>query len=449
MFDELYKVYQKALSNQDDNLIFYLHQPLNLSWNSLSQIQEDMQQFNSLIEKPLSDYIYDIMMPKYNLLENKKVYDSKKEKIKVAFIFHAILETSVDKVHYSLIKFLSENPDNKYEFIIINLNVKEIGCFRDKRFDDLSLKFQNLNFKYIDCHKEFDNEDISSFYDIVGRSIRLRQLIMDEEIDIVIGNNTRVEYNFLFSTRTAPKQLYWSHGNYIYDVKGIDSRFTHTLGVGIFEKFGYKYVGITDIIENSFLIQSIDENKIKEERKKYPMNAVILGTIGRLNKIASKEYIDTICDVMLKNQDVIYIACGNGDREYILSEVEKFGLQHRWYFPGYVDSHLYCGIIDIWPNTFPLPQGLSTLEFMSRSKPIVTLKNDTHDYNSQITVAQKYYQGLKYPMVALNIKIYKDSLELLINDAEVRISSGKYFKNYIDKNYLHYDTSSFISMLNE
>lgn len=56
----------------------------------------------------------------------------------------------------------------------------------------------------------------------------IRDKIIRDEIDILIdftGSNPLAE--FLFVTRSAKKQIYWSHGNTEYDIKSIDLKVSH------------------------------------------------------------------------------------------------------------------------------------------------------------------------------------------------------------------------------
>ena len=199
----------------------------------------------------------------------------------------------------------------------------------------------------------------------------------------------------------------------------------------------------------SLLSPKINKTLIHKERDKYPKNSIILGTIGRLTKLDNIHYLKTIIDIMEKYPNTIYLACGYGDNTKIKKVLSKSSVLDRWFFPGFVNNHLYGHLIDIWANSFPNPQGLSTLEFMAKGKPVVTLKNKHHNYKEQKKVEKKFYKDLPYPMVANDIKSYIDSLELLIKNKISRQNSGKLFKNYIQKNYYIDSHKSFYLVLDK
>jgi glycosyltransferase involved in cell wall biosynthesis len=88
-----------------------------------------------------------------------------------------------------------------------------------------------------------------------------------------------------------------------------------------------------------------------------------------------------------------------------------------------------------------VPQGLSTLEFMAKGKPVLTMKNDLHDFEVQNAANLKRTDKFKeFKMNVDNIDDYTNSLELLIKSEEAREVIGKLNLDYIEKSY--YDTTS-------
>lgn len=431
LYTRLKKVFFQALKKQQDNVIFYLYTPLQFSWNGVATTQEELKLFNEEIEKPLEKYI------KYNIFYRLKLHQNLRSvganKIKVCFLQERIIDYSIYKVFYSLMEAISKEKEKfeKYEFIIYDLSYMELGGSESHLVEDI----EKIGFKYINMHQMVYSLDKSPFYSILEKAVRIREQLISEHIDVLIGMHSRPEYNFLFTTRTCPRQVYWSHGNYEYNIEGIDFKIKHgDFGVERLQIRGFDYLQFSDIVSKKFLDPYIDATMIEAERAKYPSDVTILGTVGRLSKVNSDGYIKVINNILRNNKNVIYIAAGSGDYYSIISLIDE-NVRHQWYFVGHVNPHLYGHIINIWPNTFPHTQGLSTLEFMAKGKPVVTLKNEHHNYDAQLEAERLYYAKLSYPLVCLTVEEYEDAVQHLISDTLCLKKDGEIFKSYVEQCY--------------
>ena len=370
MFPILYNLFEKALLDQDTELIFSLHTPMLYSHNGASTTQEEFNFFNENIDKKIEQYVKNNLIKKYQLKPNKKIIDNSKP-IKVAFLQDRIINYSINNVFYSLLQALTKNKNKNYEFIILNLNYMDYFGGSD---DEEIKKLKKLGFKYIDLHQKTVGHN-SITYSILDKSLAIREYIIKQDIDILISGNGRVEYNFLFTSRTCPIQIYWSHGNYAYDYKGIDYRIKHgDIRITSEKHLDYTFLQFPDLILEEYLNPTSNMKIVEQERKKYPNDVVILGTIGRLSKVDSESYIEIMAKIMSNNKNTIYLACGTGEKSLIEQKLKKYGIaENRWYFTGHVDPHIYGHIIDIWPQTFPHSQGLSTLEYMAKGKVAVQI----------------------------------------------------------------------------
>ena len=130
-------------------------------------------------------------------------------------------------------------------------------------------------------------------------------------------------------------------------------------------------------LAEDFLVGSEEDKKkgkiLKESLlKTFGEDTVILGTIGRLIKINSDEYIKTIAEIMKQNPNTIYLACGDGNQVTIKEKLKKYNIdEDRFLFLGQVKSHIYGWVIDVWPDSFPLGQGQSKDEFIAKNRPVI------------------------------------------------------------------------------
>ncbi|WP_373036539.1 hypothetical protein [Sulfurimonas sp.] len=363
----LYDIYAKALEKEQDELVFYLYTPLIMSWGEDAPTQDELKEFNQQIEKPLENFIKDKLVKKYNIKENNNKINSKK-KIKVAFLIDRIIPYSIYNVYYELIKSLCENPSSKYEFTIYNLNFIESGSL-----NETVEELKKLGMKYVDLHKEYVGDDYP-FYEIIDKVLHVRNRLIQDKTDILIGMNSRPEYNFLFTTRTAPKQIYWSHGNYEYDIDGIDMAIAHG---GISEDKTSKFKHLDMEMDINKYDADVDMEEVAKIKKTYPKDSFILGTIGRLIKLDNDEYLESVAIIMKENPNTIYLACGSGDNSKIRKKVDALGIGDSFYFPGYVDADIYGHVVDLWLDQFPSGGGESLQEYRGKGKPYVTMLDNT------------------------------------------------------------------------
>jgi hypothetical protein len=446
LYKKLYKVFIEAIKREDDEVVMYLYSPLTFSWNGISQTQEEFKYFNEKVELKLEKFVKKSIIPKYKLEPNRKKINKKRTKI--VFLQERMINHSVNKVFYSLLKALSDNEDmsKNYEFIIYDLNFKELGGSNLQTVEDI----KKLGFEYFDTHSLVGGSP-SPFYSIFHKMLLIRDKLIRDEVDVLVGMNTRAEYNMLFTTRSCPKQIYWSHGNYEYDYKSVDYMVSHIL---LEDK--KKNLSFDLKMHDDFMYDAPDENILSQERDKYPKNSIKLGSIGRLSKI-DKEYVETISKIMQNYPNTIYIACGSGDNKAIVEILKKYSVQDRWYFPGHVDAKIYSRIIDILPNTFPYNQGLSMFEFMSIGKPYVSLLTEVmnkqmhDDYHtlSRKKFIKKYSidTSNKYVSLTYTIDEYEEVLTKVIEDIAVREKIGQEAKRFFEEYYQNTDLDKFFSML--
>jgi len=442
-FAILFKLFEQAIASKNEELLFYLYTPLLSSWGSVADTQGEFLFFNDTVERPLESFIKKQLIPKYNIKKNSRKIKSTSP-IKIAFLQDRLLDNhSVNDVFYSLLKALQEYPDKKYEFTVYNLNFMDNGGSHPEQIE----KVKQLGFKYVDLHQEYANDYYYLFYPSVKKALQVRQRVINDEIDVLIGLNTRPEYNFLFTSRTAPLQVYWSHGNYHYDIEGIDYKIKHSSSyVGTREISGFLYHEIGDPLDiEEFLSPTIDNSLRQSVINQLPKHNLILGTIGRMNKLNSLTYLQTICSCMEKHPQAIYLACGSGDTEAVEKNITELGyaqLLHRFVFPGHVDQHLYGSIIDIWPNTFPFPQGLSALEYSAKGGAMVTLANEFQNTDEQLKIAKEYNNEEEIQTICLTVQEYENSLEKLMNSEKLRQKLTQSSQQYVKDHYSTETTSS-------
>lgn len=356
----------------------YVHFFIYHKMGNSFQTQDDWKMFNDEIDRPASEY-YKAWCERANLPKCKASVNSGKKII--GFLWDRVVDNSPFKVAYSLWKALYSNDEFRanYEIKIYVMSYFEKSGNDQKCMDMI----ERLGIEVFDGAEPFYKDGL--YHSHLAKALYIRQQMLHDGVDIMIHGSCYDINDFLVSSRIAPRQIYWSHGNHEYDVGEIDKKITHCGLQGCDYKFESFAVPMdTETFYNPYR----DPRLIEHERARYPKDAFILGVIGRLVKVDSDEYLQTIAKIMRQNPNTIFIAAGSGNIESIRAKAEKLGISDRFYMPGHVDAHVYGHIIDLWCDTFPLSGGESVEEFRAKGG-VCIIKTVDANYieNANIAVA--------------------------------------------------------------
>lgn len=377
---ELYDVWKAlflhALKRNDSELACFLYTPLFHIALAVSENQQAMKKFNDDIELPLSEYFCDLarsMSPTDKTLATREPKTPKR----VGFLVSAVKFNSPTKILISLLTHIHEHLESEYEIYLFDYQRIETS----QTAPELVQKLTSLNVHYCPLGKKF-HADGNFRYSTFEKCRQARQQIIENQIDILFVESGIVASNFLFATRTAPVQLYWSHGNPFTDFQGIDHRIIHSqvYGNNNLEMIGshlfYKFIpGML----KEFYTPNLMPQKLEKARNQFPKSTVIYGNIGRIKKMANPEFIATLCRILKAVPQAIFISCGGGNDEAnyfykaMLTQLQEAGVRDRCYFMGDVDAHVYGSIIDVFLNSFPEHGGESISEYAAKGGLVLSL----------------------------------------------------------------------------
>ncbi|RDU54882.1 hypothetical protein CQA49_04460 [Helicobacter sp. MIT 00-7814] len=317
----------------------------------------------------------------------------------IAILKDRIVENSPYKVEYSLFKNLLENEafSKHYRLKIYNMGLLEKSTDAPELVQSLeSLGVEVCNIAQIENAKGFYNSHF------LKALLLLAQLENDGVKVLLSPNNGYGISDFLLSIRACERQIYYSHGNFVYDIAGIDARATHICNAqkSVVHE-GFRFVGIPVKMDSQFYNPPLDEASLRAlEVLKAHFPTKRLGTIGRLVKITSKPYLRVVLRLMRESKECVYLACGGGNEKAVRAMIdegfwelaqaqgenpqakalrdENLGqelksLQAHFSFEGFVDSAIYGHLIDVWLDSFPLEQGESRIEYVAKGGIALTL----------------------------------------------------------------------------
>ena len=182
--------------------------------------------------------------------------------------------------------------------------------------------------------------------------------------------------DFLLASRCARVQAFWTHGNFAYDISGIDARLTHICNnQKHITHSGFSFYGIPVQMDRSFYNPKVPQEIITNARACHVDSSAkqpvyLFGVIGRLVKIDSLTYLRSICAILEQNPHWSFLACGLGNEGKIKQKISQINPQllPRFFFSGYVDSAVYGHILDFWADSFPMEQGESRIEYVAKGR---------------------------------------------------------------------------------
>ncbi len=369
----LYKLIEKE--KIDEVMIFSMF-IFNIMINVIDEPKNLYPKIQKEITEPCCN-LYNMWIKKHkDLLRVNEFEKSNKRKVKIALVRPHIGYWSPFKIEYSLLKALKINEEfnKKYEIAVYSFDSLDLWAGRGddpkciKMLKEAGIKY----FSPVNCY----NEKYGYYTNYHKKILDFRKKIIEDEIDILIYSDHLYSVGeFLFLSRTAPMQIYWSQGNDFYNVDNIDKRIC--ISKPACKKFKWNLFKI-DSTNELLLGTEEDKNKgyeIKQKFiKKYGENTVILGYIGRLTKIDNLKYLDTISKILNTNKNSIYLACGAGNEESIKEKIKRCGIpRDRFIFTGFVNPHVYGWVIDIFLASFPMGSGQALDEYRRKGKAYVTM----------------------------------------------------------------------------
>jgi len=161
---------------------------------------------------------------------------------------------------------------------------------------------------------------------------------------------------------------------------------------------------------------------------KLPADAIVLASAGREQKFLKPEFWIAIGELMEQNPAVCYLAVGLTTEPLFFSSLLPPAVRERIRLIGWRDDYLdVFGVADIVLDTFPSGGGVTIMEAMALSIPIVTFYNDyskPFDANHW-SPADEFVQIPELIVERGNFDEFKVVVTRLIGDRDYRLKMGQ------------------------
>ncbi len=201
----------------------------------------------------------------------------------------------------------------------------------------------------------------------------LRQDIRKRGVTAVVFVSLALYMPFAFSMRLAPVQIWWSMKYHSLEMPEIDGY----MALGSFDRYrtidGRPWRAVHRAMEPLFDPNLTAEAGRIRERLLADQGTLLLGCIGRAEKMVGNDYIAAVADVMNAVPKTVFMWTGKSKNPRVVRLLEKFGINERCRYVGWIDTRLYAQVLDIFLDTFPFASGLTAFEAMAAERPVVSM----------------------------------------------------------------------------
>jgi len=209
------------------------------------------------------------------------------------------------------------------------------------------------------------------------RFLHLRELLRENNTERLVWVCLTTMMCFAFGLRIAREQI-WFCGSFYrgLDIKNIDHR---ALNMILADKV-YENDNEWNVMQFSIrnLCKPIDDinDEVQQARESLIQGKFdcIVGVLAREQKIQDKHYIEAVANILKKNPTTLFVWTGVRHDPTVQSFIDEFGIQEQSKYLGWVDTAVYCHVIDIFLDSFPFPCGVTLYQAMAAGKASISLR---------------------------------------------------------------------------
>lgn len=364
----LYPVWWQSFSDLldrrrlDDAL--FLYYPCYHLFNAVHREAKHRRLYNDQIVQTLERYL---QTQKSNESQSTQLKLEEKKPIRVGIFVNRLVWTSVSKILISLMRCNQTYSNGALDLILYDTEIIETTA-SDKNAIQM---VKNSGAQYVSCHSLIDDADSGYYYSRLKKSEVIRKKIQSDQIDVLISCGYNHFTTYLFTLRTAPVQVYWSHGFDSLNLENIDFRGHHGgEDPPIVFRENHWFMGFKVGMDPLFYNPTIDESLVQSVKNRFSEKTIFLGVLSSLLKLNQPQYLKVIATLLKKHERAVFLFCGAGNTpgegpyESIKAFFENENLSHRIFFEGQVNPHVYARVIQLFLVSFPQGQGEALTEYI-------------------------------------------------------------------------------------
>jgi hypothetical protein len=175
---------------------------------------------------------------------------------------------------------------------------------------------------------------------------------------------------FMFGTRIAPVQVFWSLKHHPVRAPEIDGYLTYG-SWGERERVFHGQAWTVCPVPLALDPRPPRREAVGALRARFP-ERVLAGTLAREEKIASRRFLECVATLLRRHPDLGYLWTGRQQHPGIAQFFQAQGVGGRVHFVGWVDTPLYAAALDLFLETFPLGCGVTGYQAMGAGVPLLS-----------------------------------------------------------------------------
>jgi hypothetical protein len=202
------------------------------------------------------------------------------------------------------------------------------------------------------------------------RLLGIRERLAQEGVASLVWVSVPATASFAFAMRMAPVQTFWSLRYHPVRLPEIDGYLTYGSWAEQERVFhGQRWTVCP--VPLALDPRPRPAEAVRELRARFAQK-VLLGTLAREEKIASRPFLECVARILERHPDCGYLWTGQARHAGIEAFFRERGLAGRCHFVGWVDTPLYAAALDIFLETFPLGCGVTGYQAMGAGIPFLS-----------------------------------------------------------------------------
>jgi tetratricopeptide (TPR) repeat protein/glycosyltransferase involved in cell wall biosynthesis len=316
-----------------------------------------------------------------------------------------------------------------------------IFCFNNTDDNEMVKNFTSINVEIIRLDIDDSGQRIKKPWD---RIMRMRDLSHSMEIHTMVWISLVIYMALVFSMRIAPQQIWWCMKWPNFFIPCIDKRLFYLSFRPIEILHNQKFLSHRMQFSNLLGPNSKDQGF---EIKKLYSGRIILGTMGRTEKIKDPLFLNVVCEILKQNSNAIFMWTGRSEDESIKTFFEWKSVEKQVKFIGWVDTRVYAHVFDIHLDSFPAGNGVTALQSMAAATPVVNYKSNGifemisplfNDFSIDMVYRKKAHDIFfdshskeSYYLSASDRVTYIEMVQRLINDQSYRRDVGTAYRRFV------------------